>query len=332
MQISNSPGRSNSTRRGFTRIEFLVVLICLALFVVILIPLIFAQRESQRMVACRDRMGSLGFAFQHYANDRNDTLPVLDDGEIPWTVALLPYFVSDEETELLDRISRQPSFDSEPLHVSRYLCPNGREYAVGANSYVVNGGMGDFEVDAASLDVSEPHPHSLEIDWNGDGSIDLNDLKLSRASGVIWRAHGRINPWTHLKISSLDGLQQTILLSENQNARRWQSRDTFDLAFVVGRDRIVFGVDEHPFDFQVSDLGPYRINFSRSGRAGRCPSPGSTHENAVNVLFADGSAKLMSDEIDTLIYLRMMTPGGTNYGEARFVQNESASDSPSADE
>ncbi|HSG68961.1 MAG TPA: DUF1559 domain-containing protein, partial [Planctomycetaceae bacterium] len=310
---------SKSTRRGFTRIELLVVVICLTLLVAIVIPLISGQRETQRTVACRDRMGSLGQAFLRYADERNGRFPDLEDGEIPWTVSLLPYLNSEEGQQLLDQISRLPSFDSEPLHASRYLCPSGREYAVGANSYVVNGGMGDFEVDEASLDVSEPRPHSLEIDWNGDGSIDSNDLKLSHSSGVIWRPHELIGPWTKSEISSLDGLQQTMLLSENQNARRWQSRDTFDLAFVVGRDRITFGADQHPFDFQASELGPYRINFSRSGRAGRCPSPGSTHGNAVNVVFADGSAKLMSDEIDTLLYLRMMTPGGTKYGEARFM-------------
>jgi prepilin-type processing-associated H-X9-DG protein len=157
----------------------------------------------------------------------------------------------------------------------------------------------------------------------------LKDLQLSRASGMIWRLHEKIEPWTHSEIASRDGLSQTFLLSENQNARRWQSLDTFDLAFVVGRDRITFGSDEFPFDFQAVDLGPYRINFSRSGRAGRCPSPGSTHGNLVNAVFADGSAKRISNELDPLLYLRLLTPGGTEFGESRVVQYELEPTSPS---
>jgi prepilin-type processing-associated H-X9-DG protein len=331
MLSSNRRFVSSAVRQGFSRVELLVVLICLTLLVMIVVPSISAHRETQRTIACQARMGSLGRAFLRYADDRNDAFPVLEDGEKPWTVSLLPYQNSEEGNQLLDRLSRGDSIDSEALHASQYLCPNGREYPVGANSYVVNGGMGNFEVDGTSLEVSEAHPHSLEIDWDGNGSIDLRDLKLSRDSGMIWRPNGKIEPWTRAEISSRDGLGQTILLSENQNAGRWQSLSTFDLAFVVGRDRITFGSGDFPFDFQAADLGPYRINFSRLGREGRCPSPGSTHGNFVNVVFADGSAKQLSDDVDPILYLRLLTPGGTEFGESRVVQIESKPTAPQAD-
>lgn len=107
--------------------------------------------------------------------------------------------------------------------------------------------------------------------------------------------------------------------------------NTFDLAFVVGRDRIEFGPAASPFAYRKADLGPYRVNFSRSGRAGKSPSPGSTHGNAVNIVFADGSAQPISEEIDPLLYLRLLTPGGTMFGELQVLQNETEQASQQAE-
>jgi prepilin-type processing-associated H-X9-DG protein len=308
---------SRTSRRGVSRVEVVVVMLCLALIVLLAVPLISVRTQTQRAIACRDRLGRLGAAFLRHADDRHDTFPVLEDGRHPWTVAILPYYnIEDEDSSLLDRVSQEVSFDAVPLHARQYLCPNGRAYPPGANSYVVNGGYGEFKIDQPSLDVHELRPHTLEIDWDHDGSIGLSDLELSRATGVIWRPHEKISPWTRDEISARDGLPQTILLSENQNAARWQSRETFDLAFVVDRDRIMFGPDDFPFAYRDADLGPYRINFSRSGREGKSPAPGATHGGFVNVAFADGSAQPLSEAIDPLIYLRLLTPAGAAYGEA----------------
>ena len=52
----------------------------------------------------------------------------------------------------------------------------------------------------------------------------------------------------------------------------------------------------------------YGLNLSDDGT---CPFPNSNHPNGVNVLFCDGSAKFVTDQIDGIVYSKLITPQGS---------------------
>src|SRR5690606_23302789 len=112
----------------------------------------------------------------------------------------------------------------------------------------------------------------------------IDEQQQTHATGMIWRPVEAIAAWTRGEIEAADGLSQTILMTENQNVAHWWSQHTFNLAFVVGLDRITLGPDESPFLVQRANLGPYGINANRGTLPGQSPAPSSLHPNGVNVL------------------------------------------------
>jgi len=308
----------SSSRSGLSIVEIIVVLICLVLLALLILPYIQNSRESQRQVACQNRIRILATAIQLDTDERGDRLPPLTQNNIPWTAGLLLKIPGTES--ILTRVNDQPIQEQQPIHVQAFLCPNGQEYETGKNCYIMNGGWGEFRVDDEDR-VFEDKLHTINIDLNDDGEVSDEEQLLIRASGPIWRADPKASTWTRQEIQALDGLSQTIVLSETQNATTWMSLDTFDLAFVVGLDRITWGDAPEQYRVTTQSLGPYAINSSLGGNEGHWPSPSSLHVDGVNVLFADGAFRTLSAEIDPLLYLRLMTPGGTAYGESRIEQH-----------
>jgi hypothetical protein len=101
-------------------------------------------------------------------------------------------------------------------------------------SYVANAGFGDFRV-ASDGTVAEPFQHSIELDLDSDSKVSDQERDINFATGVFWRATSARHRMTFDWIASHDGTTQTIVLTESLNAGRWASRQTMDIAFVVGR-------------------------------------------------------------------------------------------------
>ncbi len=146
---------------------------------------------------------------------------------------------------------------------------------------------------------------------------------INYATGVCWRPDTRTGdekfhtslPW----ISAGDGIEFTLLMAENLNAGNWLSQNTMDLAFVIGRDQLKFadGPDSKaPLKLQSADLGPFAINANQGTLPGHSPAPSSRHGEYANVMYCDGHGGPLSAKIDPLVYARILTPHGTEYGQA----------------
>lgn len=305
--------RACQSRRGLTHVEVLVMLICLCLVIVLSVPAIFHFRETQRKVACQERIQNLGLGLLTFTDENNHRFPPLVMEGTPWTVQILTHLEVPQAAQI--KLTDEPMEEQPRLALPLFLCPNGQLYEPGRNCYLVNGGWGDFEVDSETEFVSESKPHSVNLDWNSDGKISEQERTWTRASGVIWRPEDVSQSWSLPELDKADGSGQTILLTETQNSNSWMSVETFDLAFVVGTDYMEPGSRLSPFAVHTESLGPYAINSSRGGRLSHCPAPSSLHADGVNVLFADGAVRTLSDKIDPVVYLKAMTPAGNRYGE-----------------
>lgn len=188
----------------------------------------------------------------------------------------------------------------------------------------------------------------------GEEHFNLEDMEIARAMGVFRaiepKVEGGIAPPGRLtldEISMWDGTSQTVLLTENLNTRiydsdsqgvgGWISSATGDIAFgirvpmssEVGRTAWLVPLNETPGGVGIAGgdkaqaLAPgrepvpveSRINSSwKTVRDGDAPRPSSNHPGCVNMAFADGSCKVVSEQIDGIVYARLLTPMGSQYG------------------
>ncbi len=70
---------------GFTLIELLVVIAIIAILAAILFPVFARARAKARQAACMSNLKQLGLAFQMYATDYDDLLPVFAPSQFNWT-------------------------------------------------------------------------------------------------------------------------------------------------------------------------------------------------------------------------------------------------------
>ena len=163
--------------------------------------------------------------------------------------------------------------------------------------------------------MSEVGRHSTRnIDWNGDGTVSDLEEATTRATGVFWTTESGGSA-TLATIAAGDGQSQTLLVAENLHAGKWDSLEVMDVAFVVGVDRIKF-VDragKKPLELKSAALGPFAPQGGRIPR--HSPAPNANHGGVVVFGFADGIAKQISDKIDPLVYLSLITIDGQRRGE-----------------
>jgi prepilin-type N-terminal cleavage/methylation domain-containing protein/prepilin-type processing-associated H-X9-DG protein len=85
---------ANRHFNGFTLIELLVVIAIIAILAAILFPVFARARESARQTSCASNMRQAGLAFGMYAEDWDETLPVLGHVEWDWVKVLAKYHSS----------------------------------------------------------------------------------------------------------------------------------------------------------------------------------------------------------------------------------------------
>ncbi len=79
-------------RKGFTLIELLVVIAIIAILAAILFPVFARAREKARQASCQNNLKQLALAVLMYANDYDETMPLL----APYNVSpSVPIFLQD---------------------------------------------------------------------------------------------------------------------------------------------------------------------------------------------------------------------------------------------
>jgi hypothetical protein len=268
---------------------------------------------------CLVRIKAVADGTMLYAESHANELPHLVD-ERGWPVEIVPYIKLPQamrDNEVL------PKEELETLSVPDFVCPDDPRAGevTGALSYVMNGGYGLFPVDDETGSVSETGTHTAGIDLDGDGEVSDEEWDINYATGVIWRPDTRPNgfrmslPW----ISEGDGLEFTLLATENLNAGNWLSNETMDLAFVIGRERLSFAEGDEtqgPLVLKSVDHGAFAINANQGTLPGRSPAPSSLHGEFVHVMYCDGHGGPLSAKIDPRAYAGLISSNGSKYGQA----------------
>ena len=309
------------SRQGISRAELITVVVVAVVIVGLLLPWIINRRGlSQRSFCELRQIGVSKGLFLHAVEsptfpgyrEIQAILPGEKLVETNWVFPVLPY-VHPLGSEIADRIKDakiqelESADDRELLGDSRYrqiydnFGPRGELAGKKVSDYIVelvcpeSGKMPTAEL---------PQPISFIVNCGmPDRKTDQGPLD-HLSNGVFFDRVGGSALMSLDYLTNNDGLQETLLLSENLDTGQ-----TFDASEnLVGFVWIDSEVDG------IADRDPQRllgINQRASEAKGYALSrPSSFHSGGVNVAFADGSTKFLSEKIDYLAYVQYMTASG----------------------
>jgi prepilin-type N-terminal cleavage/methylation domain-containing protein/prepilin-type processing-associated H-X9-DG protein len=270
--------RRSYFRRGFTLIELLVVIAIIAILIALLLPAVQQAREAARRTQCKNNLMQLGIAMHNYemafeimpSGTVNLTGPIrnLEEGyHMSWLAQLLPAM---EQASLFGMINFNESVyapantAARTAPIATFQCPSDNRQSAGSSSYA-----GCFGGD------------DVAIDMNNNGLLFLN-------SGVGYH-------------EIRDGASNTILAGEKIIPMGFK-----DLGWMSGTMATLRNTG-------VAINTGWDIGGPRANRGGpiapqQAPSDTATsgyssqHTGGAQFVFADGSVRFLSENIDLKTY------------------------------
>jgi prepilin-type N-terminal cleavage/methylation domain-containing protein len=265
----------------------------------------------------------------------------------PWCVTILPQL---EQGNLLTQLKaydasrmtppeqQYAALSQHPIEV--YVCPDDPNIDTsGTMSYVANAGY--FLQTQWDNSSSSTVPWMDSVDWKDGitGSKHNENFTITQAANVF--IDNRYTPPMSMTPKSTgrftrmanfhDGTSATVLLTENLQARSWASPNLGENAFGVGIEAATGATAPLGFPFHignntlatalkfqnVNDLSAAeRINGNRTSAVeGDAPRPSSNHPGGVILAYVDGQVKFVQEGIDARVYLHILTPAGSRYGQ-----------------
>jgi prepilin-type processing-associated H-X9-DG protein len=323
--------RSVEKRRPgvFTLVELLVVISIIGMLMALLLPAVQSARESGRQNTCRNNQRNLGLAIIQYETQKKQYpgyVNLVNFNPRSWGFLILPQL---ERNDLWDRYSTQYEPDgttitpqpSEALELMQ--CPSDPPEGTTTappSSYVLNTAM----VDVPPTVVGDP-----PADWPGNGPFhdarrlyeDPNDATTELRRTTVRAGY----------ISAGDGLQNTIMLSENVDSLSWILSNTpanweREMGFIWDPTP---GTASSAPDVPDGSPGPpvpqlainINIGVDTAVSDYTYARPSAYHPGGVNMFFMDGHGRFISQDINYLVYAQLMTCRGR---QVRFPGTESS--------
>jgi prepilin-type N-terminal cleavage/methylation domain-containing protein len=283
------------TRQAFTIVELLVVITIIGLLMALLLPAVSGARARAREIQCTSQQRGLAQGLIAFASSKGYFPGRLSDMrlknqnvvQVNWPVRLLPNVDGQAIYDQIQAGTIDPSYYHSP-----FVCPSDppaskdRPYL----SYAANTGTPDTGnwLDLAANGIC----HNLSGQLTGTPQ----QQKLAKQAARLLQ----------VSLDSIkDGLATTILTAENVDAGDWMGSEALEGATGImwsstgpGSSEVI---QQLPMNQRVGEGLPDNAIFAR---------PSSRHNGIVVVAFCDGRAVSLSNEIDMLVYARLMTPDG----------------------
>jgi len=310
-------------KHGFTLTELLVVIAIIGMLVALLLPAVQMAREAARRTPCQSNLRQCGHAITNYAASKG-YLPasrtVIWDTSVTPNVPLLianwvcPVLAELEQAGLHEQIMRTKTIPSDPTPLNVLKCPSLANNLYDSQdfplSYVVNGGRRNRATD--------------NFDWIENGVF------VDNGAGDTGKKH-RID-----EIAKYDGTSNTLMLSENVNARSWleapreyHSQMLWFTEPPEGPQFVGLNIgNKEDWDGYLANSATYIFKFQgarqkMSGSGGQLDSsdadpvmtqrfarPSSNHPGGFLVTMCDGSVRFMNESTPYRIYAVLMSSRG----------------------
>jgi prepilin-type N-terminal cleavage/methylation domain-containing protein/prepilin-type processing-associated H-X9-DG protein len=309
----------NSRRAGFSLVEVLVVIAIISVLVALLLPAIQSAREAARQAQCQNNMKQIGLTFLNF-HDARQQFPLAftnpnTGGQNNWAPFVFPYL---EEQNLIAGYDlkvdwwRPPNAAIAAKQLSIVQCPSTPEPNRVQNkpeSKPPNkvGACGDYFVPAGVH-------RDINLTLNPDEQISpTTDLR-----GVIcW--YGPLNARNRL-VDVTDGASKTILLGECGGREDvWRGNVKFPVAY-TGTPRVrarggAWATTDNAYEIGQTKawdaaFGPIpgQVAINNSNEWGHCFY--SFHAAGANFAFADGSVRMLDEEMNLRALADMVTRAG----------------------
>jgi len=309
-------------RPGFTLVELLVVIAIVGILVALLLPAVQQAREAARRSSCTNNLRQLGLAVHNFSDAKN-YLPssIRPAGLTPLPrvaglTLLLPYLEETAAYNLYDQSLNWNHATNRPA-VSRkveiFLCPS---------TPLPNRLDGLPEADPWTPDIAAPTDYSPTI--SVDARLETAGL-VDRAGTGMLPKNGQP---TFADVT--DGLSYTIMYAESAGRPYLYRRNILASSDLLvqrvnaggwARPASDFSVDGSSYDGTVFP-GPCAVNCTNGDNAAGLPFPllyyGSEgtgeayafHTSGANVVFGDGSVRLIAAQIHVREFARLVTRSG----------------------
>ncbi|MFO0919083.1 MAG: DUF1559 domain-containing protein [Planctomycetaceae bacterium] len=224
--------------------------------------------------------------------------------------------------------------EDQKLNIPVLTCPddNNNVGRGGGLSYAANAGYISNALWGVDNNLYTPTHDLFQIDYNGDtylGAADTGNPKdstIAAATGVFWRSRASSDPKVTLdSISGGDGVANTIMFAENINSKDWWSpaTDTCAVGVAISPTAPVplWPLAATPVTLTINSVmiavssDQPNSQLLNVASASGIPRPSSNHLGVVNMVLCDGSARSISENIDSTVYVRLLTPDGRTYSQ-----------------
>lgn len=321
------------SRQAFTLVELLVVIAIIGILVGLLLPAVQAAREAARRMQCSNNVKQLALAFHNYHDTfRNFPLnfawrarpglggggPAISDTGKSWLQMSLPFI---EQAPLFnsidfrfglrltggipgDVVSIQRNRDAAATVIPTFLCPSDGEHNNGRltrRSDTVSGNdswaVTNYKACAGRNWANGIYAHPNTLGGRNGGNND----GLNAGNGVLSSNQQNTNPITRMR-DLTDGTSNTFIIGEalpifsqwnwwyNPNAATATTAIPLNFSLRRPLPWPTCGLPAGDFSRKADCDWPNNYNFN------------SRHTGGGNFGLGDGSARFVSDSIDTEVY------------------------------